>query len=135
MDLLKWITYHTPSDLILVQNRRFLWEAEHYQFVIVFEDRKLKIYSYVWDSDDEVIDDWRFCGDVFENFSGTYREDSLGYIEVPFTTLEETEKRIFEACERQLDSFANYTREDTHRCLLRREKKLDNYVWVYDYYK
>lgn len=139
LDFLKWRTRHIPDDFIESQDRWFLWDMEgNLQAVLTFEDWELRIYTYDWNSsDDEPEEEWRrWCWDVFQNFTGYYDENSLGYVKVDTSgSIAEIIGELYKSCEQQLLYFYSLTKDATAEFIEKHSDKINKENRVYTYYK
>lgn len=138
LDFLKWRTRHTPDDFIESQDRWFLWDTEdNRQAVLVFEDWELRIYTYDWDSSDECDEEgWYWCWDVFQNFTGYYDGNSLGYVKVDTSgSIDEIIDELYKSCEQQLLHFYSLTKDATAEFIKKHSDKINKESRVYTYYK
>lgn len=139
LDFLKWRTRHTPDDFIESQDRWFLWDTvDNRQVVLTFEDWELRIYTYYWDSSDDEPEEEqrRWCWDVFQNFTGYYDENSLGYVKVETCgSTEEIVDEIYKSCEWKLYSLYRMSKDAIKDFVKRHIDKIKKESRVYTYYK
>jgi len=139
LNFFEWKIRHSPDDFIELKDRWFLWDMTNdYQAVLVFEDWEFRIYTYNWNSsDDEPEEEWRrWCWDVFENFTGYYDENSLGYVKLDTSgSIDEIINELYQSCEKQLSWFYSYKKAEIAEFIKRHSDKIKKENRVYTYYK
>lgn len=139
LDFFEWKKFCFPDNFIKNQDRWFLWDMEdNRQAVLVFEDWEIRIYTYDWsDSDDEPEEEWRrWCWDTFENFTGYYDENSLGYVKVETCgSAEEITDEIYKSCEWKLYSLYRISKDTIEDFIKKHIDKLKKENKIYTYYK
>ena len=139
LDFLEWKKFCFPDDFIESQDRWFLWDMnDSRQAVLVFEDWELRIYTYEWNSsDDEPEEEWRrWCWDVFQNFTGYYDENSLGYVKLDTCgSIEEITDDLYKSCEWQLDTLYRISKDIMEDFIKKHIDKIKKESKIYTYYK